>query len=759
MADTITPAGPTAGAGARRLGAVLAAPLDALAAARGQLFGFVPVCLAIGIGLYFALPVEPPPAVAAAVGGLAAVLLALGLRGPERLQPPAVAAGLVAAGLVLAVLRSHLVAAPVLEARFYGAIEGRIVALDRSLSDAPRITLDRVVLEGIAPEATPQRIRVALHGGAGDHLSPEPGMTVILTGHLAPPEGPAEPGGFDFRRHAWFERLGAVGYTRSPVLLLEPAPAQRSALAVPRLRVAISAAVQRAVPGEAGAFAAAVLTGDRSGIGRRTLEHLRASNLAHLLAISGLHMGLLTGFVFAAVRLALALVPPLALRLPAKKIAAAVALAAAAFYLALSGGNVATERAFVMVAVMLVAVLADRRAISLRSVAVAAGLVLLWRPEALLSAGFQMSFAATAALVAAFTALTELRAARRRPPRLLAAAGALVLSSAVAGAATAPIAAAHFGRLADYGLLANVLAVPMMGTLVIPGAVVAAVLAPFGLAGLPLAAMEFGTRWILTVAAWVAGLEGAVTHVPRPPAAVLPLMALGALWLLLWPGRARLAGAAAVAAALALWATAQRPALLVASTGTLVGVMSADGRVLSKASGEGFVARSWLQADGDGATPAAAVARGRTDRFDLGGTEVWHLTGRGASQRLAEACRPGRLVILGARAPRGTAPACRLVDATSLGRTGALAFDTAPGGLVQRSASDEAGRRPWTDPALRPPRRPRRGARPGRSDGEGADTRQALCRRPQAGRRPPPRQVPPRGVNSCGSARRGGPAP
>ena len=144
--------------------------------------------------------------------------------------------------------------------------------------------------------------------------------------------------------------------------------------------MAISERVRAILPGEIGGFAAAVTTGDRSGMGQETLNSLRMSNLAHLLAISGLHMGLLTGFVFLVGRLALSAFPALALRVPVRKLAAIFALIAAVSYLLLSGGNVATERAFVMVSVMFVAILFDRRAISLRVVAVAALIVLSFAP-------------------------------------------------------------------------------------------------------------------------------------------------------------------------------------------------------------------------------------------------------------------------------------------------------------------------------------------------------------------------------------------
>lgn len=684
-------------------GAFARSVATSIARAQGQLFPFVPVCLALGIGAYFTLPREPTVLEWAMAALAAALLVGYAWRGAEPARPFALAAALALGGLMLVAARSHHVAAPVLGWHYYGAIEGRIVAIDRSVSDAQRLTLDQVVLERRSRATTPERVRIALHGQQG-FIIPEIGMRVILTGHLSPPGGPVEPGGFEFRRLAWFDRLGAVGYTRTPVLTLAPPARGGVGQAVTTLRMSISGAVQAQMPGEPGAFAAAILTGDRSGIGQETLEHLRASNLAHLLAISGLHMGLLTGFVFAALRYGLALIPPLALRLPTKKIAAVVALGAAAFYLMLSGGNVATERAFVMVSVMLVAVLADRRAISLRSVAIAATLILLLRPEALTQAGFQMSFAATTALVAVFGLMRQ-DSTPRRAPRWARAAVGLVICSVVAGLATAPVAAAHFNRLAEYGLIANLLSVPMMGSLVMPAAVIAALLAPLGLAWLPLKVMEAGTRWILGVAEWIAGLEGAVAPIVQPATWVLPVMALGALWMMIWPGRARWAGMAVVALALAGWTTTNRPALLVADSGTLTGLMTPQGRAISKASGERFVSRNWLEADGDMTPLPEAHARpglhdeAGTLHFELGGQRVIHLTGRGATERVHAACSDADLVILGAQhsgpVPRG----CLLIDQRHLRKSGALAIDAAPGGgLTIIGAEARAGQRPWTAP-------------------------------------------------------------
>lgn len=663
---------------------------------RGHLFAWVPVGMAIGIALWLGWPGDPGPV---AWAGMAAVGIAGGLlwwRGPEGLQPVGAACVCLVAGYLLAEARSIRVEGQVLGFRYYGPVEGRVVGIDRSQSDKMRVTLDQVALDDVRREKVPRRVRISLHGAGDPTLLP--GQRVAMTAHLAAPDGPVEPGGFDFQRMAWFRSLGAVGYTRTPVMLVAHPP--DGSVPVTRLRMRISAAVQAALPGEPGAFAAAILTGDRSGIGQDTLQALRDSNLAHLLAISGLHMGLLTGFVFAALRLGLALVPYVALRWPTRKLAAVVALGAAAFYLALSGGNVATERAFIMVSVMLGAVLADRRALSLHSVALAAVVILALQPESLVEPGFQMSFAATAVLVAGFASLQG-RLSPRRLPGWLRPLVVLVVSSGLAGLATAPIAAAHFNRIAEYGLLANILAVPLMGTVVIPGAVIAAVLAPLGLAAPALWAMEQGTRWILAVAHGVAGLEGAVVPVLAPAGFVLPVLGLAGVWLVAVPGRWRLVAAVPLVVVIWTWPGGGRPDLLISADAGLLGLMGPDGRALSGERGNGFAAEVWLENDGDRATQPEAAARSGFSgtkgalRFSLGPWEGAHLAGKGAEARLTEACAQVRLVILAAEAPAAARPGCAVIDRRILARTGPIALRLARDGSLVVQTTRAGSLRRW----------------------------------------------------------------
>lgn len=662
---------------------------------QGHLFGWSPVLFAVGISLYFGVRFEA--GIALYAGATVALLACLGLVRlcPDGLRALPIGLALVLAGALVAGVRAHSVAAPVLDFRYYGPVEGRVVEIDRSASDAVRLTLDRVVLEDMSPARTPARVRLSLHGQQG-YVTPEPGQTLILTGHLSPPAGPVERDGFDFRRMAWFEGLGAVGYTRTPVLLARTAEDGAAGLAIYRVRVAISRWVQTALPDERGAFAAAIMTGDRSAMGQEVLEDLRASNLAHLLAISGLHMGLLTGFVFLVMRNALLLWPGFTLRHPAKKVAAFCALVVAAGYYAMSGGNVATERAFIMVSVMLVAVMLDRRALTIRAVAIAALIVLVLRPEALSGPGFQMSFAATTALVAVFGFLR--RFDMDWLPRRLRPALGVVLSSLIAGLATAPISAAHFNQVSHYGLLANVLSVPVMGTLVMPAAVLAAVLAPVGLSGIGLWLMGLGIRWILFIADWVSGLEGAVGHVHSPAPPVLGLLAFGALVIVLWQGRWRLAGLGPAALAGVLWLTTERPVLLIADSGALIGVMGDQGRALSKPRGDGFAARAWLENDGGPVAQAQAFERpglsieGRRQEVRLGSAHLVAVRGKMA---LADVVDCDGADILVSNQQAGPGRSCRVLDIATLREIGAVAGYLHDGELQLVSVRDRTGERLW----------------------------------------------------------------
>ncbi|MCH8167653.1 MAG: ComEC/Rec2 family competence protein [Proteobacteria bacterium] len=690
---------------------------------------WLPVLMGCGIWLYFALEREPDP-LWSALTALPVAALVSGMARRAGLAALALALVLSAfgAGFSLALLAAHRAEAPMLSGPIEETVEGRVRVLSKAASGAPRVLLDRVVIYGLDARETPERVRVTLLAAERDS-APRPGARIRVFARLQPPGDPVEPGAFDFRLRAYFQGLGAVGYARGAALRLEampPAgPLDRFALWLAGQRARISDALVRALPGRRGGFAAAIIAGDRSNIDQADAEALRISSLAHLLAISGLHMGLLTGLVFGFARLLLAVLPAGVIGgvsgVSAKKAAAVAALIAGLGYLMLSGATVATQRAFVMMAVAFTAVLFDRPAITLRGLALAAAVVLAIRPVSLMDVGFQMSFAATAALVAGYEEVRRRRQARwaaaeqaggrrrraGRRGRLLRLAGlylfGLLFTSIIAGGATTPYAAYHFNRVTPYGLLANLAAVPAMGLMIAPAAIAAGVLAPLGLEAPALWLMGEGIDWVLDVAHWVAGLPGAARPVPVAPAAVLPLISLGGLWLFLWRGPWRLAGLAGIAAALVLWAApAPRPEVLIAPGGRLVGVLGPEGRALDHRRAQSFAARTWLRRDGDGATQREAAARPGLTRGKGWSSAVlsngWRLEvvhGRKIPPgRIETLCRARTLLVM-RYGPVHDGP-CRYLGRAALARLGAVAVIVEGDGLRLVPARDRTRRRLWS---------------------------------------------------------------
>jgi len=393
---------------------------------------------------------------------------------------------------------------------------------------------------------------------------------------------------------------------------------------------------------------------------------------------------------------------------PVRKIGALGAMLTGAVYLALSGGNVATMRAFIMVSVLFIAVLLGRRALTLNAVAMAALIVLAINPEALVGPGFQMSFAATTALVFVFGAMRGAGAGDghlSRIPRILRPVFAVLASSFIAGAATAPVAAAHFNQIAQYGLLANALSVPIMGAVVVPAGVLALLLEPLGLGWPGFYVMEQGVRWILWVAQFVSGLEGAVWKVLTPQAIVLPLISLGALWYILWCGTMRRVGLLAVLAGFFAWSATERPVVLIAQSGRLMGVMTPQGRSISKPRGDGFAARSWLENDGDPAPQDEATLRNGFEDFDemkgitLAGQELIMVAGRGALARLKSLCSGGRWLFYAGKTDNlPDLEDCNLMTEVRLRQMGSLAFypnQDGEAGFRLITASEIAGQRLW----------------------------------------------------------------
>ena len=525
------------------------ARLVATLAAEEDRFGlWLPVVFAAGAAGYFALPAEPS-GFAAALAGVVAAGLAAGMVWRRRINWPALLVVFLIAGALTGKARVSFIDTPLLRASTgMVMVTGTVRRLER-LGRRWRAVLDVESIAGLKPEAAPRRVR--LSAPASHDFSR--GERVRVKARLYPLHGPAEPGAWNPAFGLWFVGIGGTGYTMSKPESIGPRAGGGLGQAIADLRDAMAARIRAGLSGEAGGMAIALIVGERGEIPRQAQNNLRVSGLAHILAISGLHMSLVAGGIFWVVRALLALSPWLAAGYPIKKWSALAALAAAAGYLELSGAAVATQRAFVMLAVMGLAVLLDRPAISMRNLAIAAFAVMLLAPEAVTGASFQMSFLAVASLIAFYEAVSAWRRSRdteaiaRGPLRQVVRwAGLFIAATAattlIAGTATAVPAAFHFHRVSSYSLIANVLGLPLVSLIVMPAAVLSVFAMPFGLEWGPLWVMGKGIEAVLWVAGTVAGLPGAGHYVAAIPAVAALVMAAGILWLALWRGRVRLIG-------------------------------------------------------------------------------------------------------------------------------------------------------------------------------------------------------------------------
>jgi competence protein ComEC len=583
-----------------------------------DVFCWIPVFMALGILSYFMMPREP------AGLALVAVFTIMGLacwqlRRTDYGFKIAMALMLILAGAGLAKWQTVQAATPLLREAGTFQLTGRVADIvpgeQRSrviMRDVTDLSRQPQSLAGLQLSAFNQHVE---HLKIGDHI--------WFRARLEPLSGPLIPGGYDFRRIGYFKGLSARGFLFGeaiPELKFDGKQTTSSLDWLTGVRKSISERLQEALPGETGALASALLVGIRSGISETTETALRNSGLAHILAISGLHMALVTALLFGSIRLAAAFARNVSARYHVKKWAAGAALLGALGYLALSGAGISAQRAFIMAAIFLLAILFNRAALTMRNVALAAIVILTISPSAVLTPGFQMSFMAVIALVAVYRrdgmfARLRMQAGKAGLVRsTLAGTAGLALTSIVAGMATAPFAIHHFYQFAVYGLAGNLAAMPLVGFVVMPCGLLAMLLLPFGLEWLPLSIMKLGLDGVVTVAQHVSAWEGAVSHPGQQPALVALLMALSLICLCLLRTRLRFVAASMLAlSAMSVSADETRdPLLLIAQDGRMMAQVTPEGLQFRGSARNAFTAGIWMRAFGDGRDVDTVLKRDRT---------------------------------------------------------------------------------------------------------------------------------------------------
>lgn len=685
-----------------RLGAWSAGLEEWLATERHQLLLWVPVMLGAGIAAYFTLPDR---AQWQAVGCAAAALAAAGLTGRGLIARCVFWGGiLILAGLGLAWGRTELVAAPKLQSTLFNrTIAARVVAIDlQPAQERFRLLLDP------DDDRLPTRVRVSLRKAPLDAI--QPGARISIRATLRPPPGPSVPGGYDFARRAWFEGVGAVGYALGEAEVVATAPPPGDARAwIDSARRRLTQRIQSQIDGPAGGIAAALIAGDRGGIPEDVTEDMRDSGLAHLLSISGLHIAVVVGGTMWVVRHLLLLSMWIALRWPVKIIAASVAALAGIAYTLLAGAEVPTVRSCIATLLVLVGLCLGRQAISLRMVAAAALLILLVRPEALLGASFQLSFAAVTAIVVFYQSsigkkLAGGRAESSWPGRIGRGLVALIVTGLLVEAALAPIALAHFGRTGFYGVLANVVAIPFTSFVVMPAAAAALLLDVVGLGAPGYAILGWSLALLIRLADIVASWPGAVSRLPTMPTLAFASFVIGGLWLALWESRLRWAGIAPVAVA-AVIALASKPAdLVVSSDGRHAGIIDGGRLTMLRPRVGDFIGDMWSDAtaaEALGEWSERGSARCNRDAcvsvIERGGRGWRVLATRSKAQidwrTLVRACRGVDIVISERWLPDACTPRWLKLDRAALARSGAVTIRFDP--LSVETVADGHGDHPW----------------------------------------------------------------
>ena len=665
---------------------------------------WLPVFMGAGVLFYYALRFEPPIWAGAAVA-VPALIAAIGC---PRSRPPLLP--IVAAALGFASAQAATARALPLETglpRHATTVVGIVRAVE-VLPAGRRITLEHVRLDG-AETTLARLLRIRLRGsdvtpvGTGDLIS--------VRALVRPPPPPAYPGAWDLQRDAFYAGRGGSGFALAPLQRLSPGDPGGIMAFVQRLRESIAARVTAAIPGAAGAVSVTLLTGSATGIPEADHQAFRDSGLAHLLAVAGLHIGIVMGFAFWTARYGLALSEHASLFWPTRKLAAAAALAVGGGYMVLTGMHVPIVRSFSMACLFTLAVLAGRRAVSLRGLGLAAVVLMTVAPQEVPGVSFQMSFSAVLALISGYEALRPwLRRlyGRSWPRRLASHLAALTLTSTLAGTASAPYGAYHFGHVQLYFVVSNMVAVPLTALWVMPAGLMALPLMPFGLERLALVPMGWGATIILWVARTTAAWPAATLPVPHMPAWGLAILSVGLAWLGIWRSRIRLAGILAIGVGIASPCLNCPPDLLVAADGRLLAARTPVGIFVQKArGGSSFIQDAWTQYWADGPVHSMP-ASGRIADAGIACDE-------GACLLHPRAHASAALLVRGAKHPEGcsavsvivsTEPArglCprpwpNLVDRFTVWRYGATAVWLEPGGARILTDRAERGQRPWVQP-------------------------------------------------------------
>ncbi len=561
-------------------------------------FLWLPVLYALGISLYFALPKEPSKWLTLTLIETL-ILLAILFRHRINILYTIGIFAIILAGFTTVQIKAIWLdtsQSKLPNETFY--FRGRIDAIDTNFQGRKRLILEN--LTDFDGNRYVGRYRITLRGKNNDASV---GDCVEMVGKIMPLSKEVVIGGYQFDRKGYFEGLKGSGYAESRWFQIEcPMPSPKKiTIYTDNLRQSIVNHIKSILAPDKASIASAIIAGERGGIDETQYEQYRNSGLAHFLSISGLHMSMLAGLMFFLIRFILSLIPAIALRFDTKKVASVFAIILSFIYLLISGNAVSAQRAFIMTFIVLLGVLTNRRAISMYTISLAAFIVLFLSPEALVSASFQMSFAAVLGLVAFYEKVSckmqnfiNVASSVKWFRIILLYIIGIVVSDFIASLMTLPFAVYHFNMISIYTTLGNFLAGPIIGLIIMPTTLLSMLLMPFGADTMFLRATGWGINLLNQITSWVSSLPNAGYQVSSMPHWGLILIVIGGLWLMLWQCKWRYLGLLAILIGAFSITTVDVPDILISPQAKVIAFKNHSGKLeLVSSRGGRFVKDIW----------------------------------------------------------------------------------------------------------------------------------------------------------------------
>ncbi len=682
-------------------------------------FPLLLVLFAIGIGIYFNMPGEVSPQNIAILVLLLLVATISSFK-YHLLNNCLLAALIISLGFGAALYRTHSIATPLLSKNFKPYEISFMVETNEPLQTTRiRYTGKLLFLSNTDKNKTPVRLRIRTTD-QGPRF--QYGDVVCARAMLARPKGPLRPGGYDFGRALWYKQIGATGFNISPLKLCSRQDSQEtvhhqslSDQIIANIRSFIGNKIDNGLAGPESAreraMARALILGDRGRVQKEDLEAMRKAGLGHLLAISGLHMAVFAGTLFFAIRALLALFPIFAQNYPIKKYAAFIALIGGVAYFLISGQSIPTQRAVLMISVLFTAIMIERSALTLRNVAMAALIILILRPESLLSAGFQMSFAAVTALIITYQYARNwdpfkpkgnahkpvISSSWFKPLYYL---GGIWLTSIIATLATAPFAIYHFHSVSYMGPVGNMLAIPVFSFLLMPSALLSLILMPFGLEILGLLPLKISIDILLSSAHWTASFDPAIITIGAISLSSVLFILAGIAILYFVKKPQNYLGAALLIVGIYTAKDYEKPDLYIAPSAELIALRGPDDFFYAPTGRKGnFVLKSWLKADGD--TRSLNLVRNSSyftcdDSACSGETKGQKVTLLKSLAALEEACQTADIVIYKFPIRRSCKKPKLILTKSELGESGTISIFINDGKIKSVTANQFRKTRIWS---------------------------------------------------------------